>query len=183
MTQLNDTEIKFKGGGGSRGSNYSRPSSPRPDRERSHDVDERRYYDRGIYYFPYWKRNHPYYDDYYSNYNRNYYPKILNYTVYSPFVTTINNIIYNYPVYPTLDDIQRMKIFILSLPSFVPCQTVLCKNYIQNYVNSNVNNLNSITSSKPMLNDFFNDFTRDITNKFNTEIIATENNYRFNGII
>ena len=192
MTQLNDAEIKFRGSGGGRtGTGSSQPQRPsRGDRDgdgdRDRDRRRDRYHDysyRDKYYLPYWRRVHPFYDDYYSNYNRYYYPRLLNYTLSSPFIATINSIVYSYPVYPTLYDIERMKLFILDLPNFVPCQTNLCKNYVQNYVNNNKDNLNSITSSKAMLIDFFNDFIRDVTNKFNTEIIATESNYRFNGII
>jgi len=88
----------------------------------------------------------------------------------SRFYSTIQDIGANYPDYPTLQDINAMKNFILALPHIVPCHTTLCSAYITNHVDRNSDNLDAITGNKEVLYDFLRDFYSDIKQKFGNEL-------------
>jgi hypothetical protein len=88
----------------------------------------------------------------------------------SRFYYTIQDIGANYPIYPTVQDIESMQHFITSLPNIVPCRTTLCSSYIANFIDRNTENLDAITSNRVILYDFLRDFYFDIKQKFGNEL-------------
>jgi len=154
----------------------SPPSSPgrRPDHHRPYDdYDHRRrrpyYYDYSNMYYPPIPQNNYYsYLPYFYN-MYTYSPYNLNYSQYIPtmnmFWDSINTSVLNYPEYPGLTDIDRMKRFIIDLPTFIPCNDA-CKSFMKVYIQEQISNLDSICQNKKILIDFFQNLRHQFYIKF-----------------
>jgi hypothetical protein len=150
---------------------YSRSSSP--DRHYDDDYDRRRrynrhpYYDYGNMYYPQLQNNYSYLPYFYNMYT--YSPYNLNYSQYIPtmnmFWDSINTSVLNYPEYPGLSDIDRMKRFIIDLPTFIPCNDA-CKSFMKLYIKEQISNLDSICQNKKTLVDFFQNLRHQFYIKF-----------------
>ena len=126
------------------------------------------------------KKHHKSHDDDHHHYNHYrqdilpYYEPITRYyrmnNWMSRFYYSIQDIGANYPIYPTIQDINSMKNFIAALPNIVPCRTSLCSSYIANFIERNTDNLDAITSNREFLYDFLRDFYFDIKQKFGNEL-------------
>ena len=159
-----------KGGGGSRPPiQIQPPHSGRDhdrDRDREHDFDRHRYRQYPYYDYNY-LNNYPYLPYFYNMYT--YSPYNLNYSQYIPtmnmFWDTINTSIQNFPEYPGLSDIDRMKKFIMDLPTFIPCNDS-CKSFLKVYIQEQISNLDSICQNKKILVDFFQNLRHQFYIKF-----------------
>lgn len=155
----------------------NRPEN-RPDRPPHHydDYYDRRrrynrpnYYDYGNMYYPQIPPNNYYsYLPYFYN-MYTYSPYNLNYSQYIPtmniFWDSINKSVMNYPEYPGLSDIDRMKRFIIDLPTFIPCNDA-CKSFMKVYIQEQISNLDSICQNKKILVDFFQNLRHQFYIKF-----------------
>jgi hypothetical protein len=158
-----------------------RPPSPshRPNHYYDDSYDRRRRYSRQ----PYYDYSNMYYppplppNNYYSYlpYFYNMYthsPYNLNYSQYIPtmnmFWDSINTSILNFPEYPGLSDIDRMKRFIVDLPIFIPCNDS-CKSFMKVYIKEQVSNLDSIVQNKKTLVDFFQNLRHQFYIKFDLD--------------
>jgi len=173
--------MKFNSSWSGKGGSSSPPSSPPSSPGRRHDDHNRPYDDDRKRY------NRPYYYDYSNMYyppipQNNYYsylpyfynmytysPYNLNYSQYIPtmniFWDSINKSVLNYPEYPGLSDIDRMKRFIIDLPIFIPCNDA-CKSFMKVYIQEQISNLDSICQNKKILNDFFQNLRHQFYIKF-----------------
>ena len=177
-----------KGGGGSSNPpppqsspSGNRPTSPdrhrpRPDRHYDDDYDHRRRYNR---HHPYYDYGNMYYPQIPPNNYYSYLPYFYNMYTYSPynlnssqyiptmniFWDSINKSVLNYPEYPGLSDIDRMKIFIMDLPTFIPCNDA-CKSFMKVYIQEQISNLDSICQNKKILVDFFQNLRHQFYIKF-----------------
>ena len=159
------------------------PPSPnhRPKNHHDDNYDRRRrysrqpYYDYSNIYYPHPQPLPP--NNYYSYlpyfYNMyTYSPYNLNYSQYIPtmnmFWDSINTSILNFPEYPGLSDIDRMKRFILDLPIFIPCNDS-CKSFMKVYIKEQVSNLDSIVQNKKTLVDFFQNLRYKFYIKFDLD--------------
>ena len=155
---------------------HSRPDHRPPSPGHSRPYDDDRRYNRRPYYYDY---NNMYYppipqNNYYSYlpyfYNMyTYSPYNLNYSQYIPtmnmFWDSINTSVLNYPDYPGLTDIERMKRFIIDLPTFIPCNDA-CKSFMKVYIQEQISNLDSICQNKKILIDFFQNLRHQFYIKF-----------------
>ena len=133
---------------------------------------------------PYYNYNYsyPYPADY--SYTNNYYsylpyfynvyssPYNLNYSQYIPtmnmFWDSITKSVLNFPEYPGLSDIERMKRFIIDLPTFIPCNES-CKSFMKVYIQEQISNLDSICQNKKSLIEFFKDLRHQFYIKFDLD--------------
>ena len=86
----------------------------------------------------------------------------------SPFWTTIQNVIINYPIYPSEIDKENMKRFISTLPIITPCYTDSCKAFIKDYVN--FINIDDIVLNRQSIGNFLEKFRIELNNRFPGEL-------------
>lgn len=126
--------------------------------------------------------DHRHYRDY-REFVLPYYAPVYTYSYQSwmiRFHATIQDISLNYPMYPTMMDIEKMQNFILSLPNIIPCSSSLCKAYVANHIERNRDNLDAITGNRKYLHEFLRDFYMDLKQKFGHELY--EDSY-YHGIV
>lgn len=126
--------------------------------------------------------NHRHYRDY-RDFVLPYYAPVYTYSYeswMSRFQATIRDMSMNYPLYPTMMDIERTQNFILSLPDIIPCRSSLCKAYVNNHIERNRENLDAITGNRNYLHEFLRDFYMDLKQKFGHELY--EDSY-YHGIV
>ena len=174
-----------KGGGGSQTPRPTHPPvgpGPRPHPPGPGPADHPEHHRRQRPYY----NNYSYYPSDYSYYaNNNYYqylpyfynvyaysPYNLNYSQYIPtmnmFWDSITKSVLNFPEYPGLSDIERMKRFIIDLPTFIPCNES-CKSFMKVYIREQISNLDSICQNKKSLIEFFKDLRHQFYVKFDLD--------------
>jgi hypothetical protein len=170
--------MKFNSSWSGKGSPPASPPIPRPGRYDDDEYERHRrrrpppYYDYGNMYYPPLPPgySYPYLPYFYNAYS--YTPYNLTYSQYIPtmnaFWDSINTSIVNFPEYPGLSDIDRMKRFILDLPIFIPCNDA-CKSFMKVYISEQLSNLDAICQNKRLLIDFFQNLRRQFYIKFDLD--------------
>jgi len=91
-----------------------------------------------------------------------------------------NDIIMTYPMIPTDDEKERMKLFISKLTLIIPCYSNSCKVYIKKYIN--FLKIDDITRDRNTLYDFFYKFRTDLLELFGKEIADSDKYHYYDGV-
>jgi hypothetical protein len=98
-------------------------------------------------------------------------------SVWGPaFWFTLHNGASKYPIDASPLTKERMKGFILGIPTMLPCAA--CKGHANDHIENNKYKLDDICSSREKLFKFFVDFHNIVNNKYGKPIVSVEDAYK-----